>query len=97
MIVRELPSPVVKQAHAGYSGRFMTVIFNNDHNTMEEVIFAIMSATECPFEEAYTETWEAHHYGRASVHFDTQAACCAVAAMISRIGVSTEVAPEWEE
>lgn len=75
----------------------MTLIFNNPYNTFEEVIQVIMDATGCPFEEAYCETWEAHTFGKAAIHFDTQQACCAVATIVSRIGVQTEVRPEWDD
>lgn len=90
-------APSVLDAHTGYRGGFVTVIFNNDTNTFEEVIEAITLATGCTLEEAYIETWEAHTYGKASIHFATQTACCAVASIVSNIGVKTEVRPEWED
>lgn len=90
-------APEVLDGSPGYDGRYMTVIFNNDYNSFGEVVESIVEATGCEFSEAYMETWEAHHYGKASIHFDTQVACCAVAAIVSRIGVKTEVRPEWED
>ena len=78
-------------------GRWMTVIFNNDTNTMDEVIAVLMGATGCGWKEAQIEAWEAHTYGKAPVHFSSQAECERVAAMISKIGVDTEVRPEWED
>lgn len=89
--------PLVLDADVGYCGRFMTVIFNNDYNTFEEVVETLAYATGCTMEEAYMEAWEAHHYGEASVHFSTQEVCCAVACIISNIGVRTEVRPEWDD
>ena len=79
------------------SGRWMTVIFNNDHTPMDDVIAILIEATGCGFEEAAIETWEAHHYGQAPVHFASRHECERAAEIISRIGVATEVTLEWAE
>lgn len=89
--------PEIHDAESGYTGRYVTIIFNNDTNTFEEVVESIAYATGCTMEEAYIETWEAHVYGKAAIHFSSQVVCSAVAAIISNIGVKTEVRPEWEE
>lgn len=89
--------PEIFDADTGYGGRFMTLIYNNDTNTFDEVIEALMRATGCTVEEAYMEAWEAHTFGRAPVHFSSQEACCAVATIVGRIGVRTEVRPEWDD
>lgn len=88
--------PSILDSHTG-TGRWMVVIFNNEANSFEEVIEVLMRATGCSAEEAYIETWEAHTYGKASVHFAKQTECEIVAAMIGSIGVKTEVRPEWED
>lgn len=75
----------------------MVVIFNNQTNTFDEVILALMRATGCDKAEAEIEAWEADHYGKAPVHFATKAECEQVASVISSIGVKTEVLPEWED
>jgi ATP-dependent Clp protease adaptor protein ClpS len=79
------------------AGRWMVVIYNNDHNNFEQVIEILMRATGCGAEEAYIETWEAHTYGRALVHFANKTECELVAAMIASIGVRTQIRREWEE
>jgi ATP-dependent Clp protease adapter protein ClpS len=79
------------------SGRWMVVMYNNDTNTMEEVIEVLMRSTGCSTDEAYIEMWEAHTFGRANVHFAKLDECEIVAAMISSIGVRTEVRREWED
>ena len=79
------------------NGRWMVVIFNNDTNSVDEVIDVLMRATGCDSEEAIIETWEAHHYGKAPVHCANQSDCHEIASVISNIGVKTEVAPEWAE
>ncbi len=77
--------------------RWMVVIFNNDYNSMDEVIEVLMEATGCDVQEAYIETWEADHYGKASVHFAGRDECDRVAEIIAQIGVKTEVTKEWAE
>jgi ATP-dependent Clp protease adapter protein ClpS len=75
----------------------MVVIFNNDTNSMEDVVEVLMRATGCDIQEAYIETWEAHTFGKAPVHFSAREECEEAAAEISAIGVKTEVCPEWED
>lgn len=75
----------------------MVVIHNNEHNTVEEVILTLMAATKCTVQEAEIETWEAHTYGKASVHFACRQECTDAATVISSIGVKTEVRKEWED
>ncbi len=79
------------------SGRWMVVIFNNDTTTVDEVIDVLMQATGCDMQEAYTEMWEAHTFGKAPCHFASQNECAEVAAIIGTVGVQTEVVPEWED
>jgi len=78
-------------------GRWMVVIFNNDHNSFDQVIDALVRATGCTTDEAAIEAWEAHTYGSASVHFAAQSECERVAVVISRVGIQTEVRPEWDD
>lgn len=79
------------------SGRWMVVIYNNDSTRYDEVIEILMMATGCGLREAAIETWEAHHFGKAPVHFASRDECEIVATMIASIGVKTLVTPEWEE
>lgn len=78
-------------------GRWMVVIYDNEHNTVDEVVMILIRATKCSHEEAAIETWEAHHHGKAAVHFDTKEICNHVAQVISSIGVQTEVCKEWDD
>ena len=91
---RGLLEPIGVESNLG--ARWMVVIYNNETNTMEEVLSILMEATGCSSDEAYIETWEAHTYGKASVHFDSREECSRVSVLIQRIGVRTDVAPEWE-
>jgi ATP-dependent Clp protease adaptor protein ClpS len=78
-------------------GRWMVVIYNNDTNSVDQVIRILMRATGCSLDEASIETWEAHTYGKAPVHFASREECDRVAAIVSSIGVRTEVSREWED
>jgi ATP-dependent Clp protease adapter protein ClpS len=79
------------------SGGWMVLIFNDDHTPMEDVIEILMRATGCDMQEAYIEMWEAHTFGKASVHFAGKSECDEAASVISSIGVQTEVTLEWPE
>ncbi len=79
------------------TGRYMTVIYNNDHTSIDDVILAIMTATNCDAQEAFMETWEAHTYGKAPIHFADQVECVQVARIIEQIDVKTEVCLEWND
>lgn len=79
------------------TGRYMAVIYNNDHTPYHAVISVLIAATKCDYQEAEIETWEAHTYGQAAVHFATEAECRAAAKTIASIGVKTEVRKEWDD
>jgi ATP-dependent Clp protease adaptor protein ClpS len=64
---------------------------------MDEVMEILMRATQCKADEAAIETWEAHHYGKAPVHFASRDECDSAALIISSIGVKTEVSREWKD
>lgn len=77
--------------------RYMTVIHNNETNSVDEVVNILMVATGCGAQEAMTETWEAHHYGKAPVHFASEKECRRIAEIVETIGVLTTVQPEWDD
>jgi hypothetical protein len=89
--------PEISDASPKSKGRWMVMIFNNADNQFEDVVDVIMRATMCSKEEAVIETWEAHTYGKAPVHFSSRRDCVEVAGIIEDIGVQTEVRPEWDE
>ena len=76
------------------AGEYAVVIYNNDKNSFDQVIAVLMHATECDLQEATLETWEAHTFGQAKVHFAPQVECKHVARIISSIGIRTEVRRE---
>jgi ATP-dependent Clp protease adapter protein ClpS len=75
----------------------MVVIFNNDHTPYDVVIDVLIKATGCDYEEASIETWEAHNYGQAAVHFGPEPECREAARVIGSVGVATEVRREWDD
>ncbi len=79
------------------AGRWMVVIYNNESNSMDEVIDILMIATQCDQQEAAIEMWEAHTFGKAPVHFASKEECDTAAAIISSIGIKTEVSKEWND
>lgn len=79
------------------AGRHMVVIFNNETNTFDEVVVALVTATGCDVTEASIEAWEAHTFGSSSVHFAPLVECQSVANKIRSIGLKVEVRPEWND
>ena len=76
------------------AGAWVVVVYNNDHNTWDEVIGVLKRATGCTEEEAEIETWEIHNLGRAVVHHGRQEECERVAAIIRTIGIKVDVIDE---
>ncbi len=73
------------------TGEYIVIVFDNDHNTFEEVIGILQKATGCSLEEAQMETWEVHHTGRSVVHHGDQAECERAAGVIATIGIKVAV------
>ena len=73
---------------------WIVVVYDNDHNTVEEVSFILMLATGCTEKEAEIETWEVHHLGKSVVHNAGEQECLRVAEIISTIGIRVEVVKE---
>lgn len=83
---RSIETPVEK---AGAT--WIVTVFNNDVNTYDEVMMILMAATGCSAQEAYIETWEIDHLGKAVVHQSSQDECKMAATIISEIGIDVEV------
>lgn len=92
-----VPGEARKSVASPHSDRYVTVIHNNDTNTFEEVIAILVFATNCSVDEAVIEAWETHHYGKANVHYSDEAECRGVAAIVSTIGLVTDVKKEWDD
>lgn len=92
---RGATTPVLEPTDATHGrGGWVVTVFDNDHNTVEEVIHILMRATGCTLQEAAIETWEVHNLGKSVVHHAKRDECDSVAATIATIGIRTEVSEE---
>ena len=73
---------------------WLVIVYNNEVNTYDEVMFILMVATHCSVEEAEIETWEIDHLGKSNVHFADKEECEQVARVIRQIGIQVEVKSE---
>lgn len=78
----------------GHSGEWIVTVYDNPHNTVDEVIDVLMEATECSVDEARMETWEIDRLGQSVVHHGAQSECERVAEIIATIGIRVEVSKE---
>ncbi len=75
-------------------GGYIVTVYDNDYNTVFEVISILMEATGCDLNEAEIETWEVHNLGKSVVHHGGEQECREVADVIATIGIRVEVAAE---
>ncbi|MBX7135439.1 MAG: ATP-dependent Clp protease adaptor ClpS [Fimbriimonadaceae bacterium] len=88
--------PLEETTDGGTKGDgWIVTVFNNDHNTYDEVIFILMVATQCTADEAAMETWEIDHLGKSVVHHGGESECRRAAEVIATIGIRVEVSEEW--
>jgi ATP-dependent Clp protease adapter protein ClpS len=90
MSIQLLPD-LQEQGPGTGEGGYVVIVYNNDHNTYDEVINILQRATGCTFEEAYIETWEIDHLGKSVVHHGDADECERAAGIIRTIGIQVEV------
>ena len=88
--------PEIQDPLANGTNRWKVTIYDNNHNTPQEVLAVLILSTGCDLQEAEIEIWEAENYGKAAVHFAPREECVTVASVIGKIGVHAEVGPEWD-
>ena len=86
-----LPERTERENSTGGGDGYIVIVYNNEHNTYEQVTSILMQATGCTREEAEIETWEVDHLGQSVVHHGGQEECERVAAIIRTIGIHVEV------
>lgn len=86
-----LERPLEEVEGPGTGGSYIVTVYNNDHNTYDEVMMVLMAATGCDADEAYMETWEIDHLGKSVVHRACEEDCQKVADVIATIGIDVEV------
>jgi ATP-dependent Clp protease adaptor protein ClpS. len=94
MSIQLLPEIHQGRPDIGNEEGWIVVVYNNEHNTYEEVISILMQATGCSLDEAQIETWEVDHLGKSVVHHGAQEECERVASIIRTIGIQVEVKQE---
>lgn len=93
MSIQLLPELAYDGPGTGDEG-YVVIVFNNDHNTWDEVVDALMEATGCTVEEANIETWEVDNLGKSVVHHGSSEKCEKAASIIRKIGIKVEVRQE---
>lgn len=78
----------------GSGSGWIVTVYDNDKNTVDQVIGILIEATACSLDEAEMETWEVHLLGRSTVHHGGQNECERVATTIRRIGIRVTVDEE---
>ncbi|MFI5386209.1 MAG: ATP-dependent Clp protease adaptor ClpS [Fimbriimonadales bacterium] len=90
-----IEKPEIDELGPGSGGDgWIVTVYNNEHNTWQEVIVILMAATGCSFDEAYIETWEIDKLGKSVVHHGEETECHGAAAIIAQIGIRVEVSCE---
>lgn len=87
--------PEILEDGPGTGGRhWIVTVYDNDYNTVDQVIAVLMLATQCARDEAVMETWEIHNLGRSVVHHGAEDDCQRVSEIIAKIGIRVEVSAE---
>lgn len=86
--------PSIEEDVPSLSDGYIVTVYDNEFNTVHEVIIVLMAATGCDLHEAEIETWEVHHLGRSVVHHASHEECKKVAEVIAQIGIRVEVSQE---
>lgn len=94
MSTKTTERPDLRGADSTELESWMVIVYNNEVNTYDEVVFILMIATHCSVEEAEIETWEVDHLGKSNVHFADKDECEHVARIIRQIGIQVEVKSE---
>lgn len=87
--------PEIDEMGLGSGGdHWIVTVYDNPHNTYDEVITILMAATGCTIDEAVMETWEIDHLGKSVVHHGAEDECSSAAQIIAQIGIRVEVSIE---
>lgn len=79
---------------SGTGSGSIVIVYDNDHNTWDEVVLILQKATGCTLEEAEMETWEVDNLGKSVVHQGSREECERVAGIVRTIGIHVEVVEE---
>jgi len=90
---REFPEPEIDDTGTSDIA-FRVVLFNDDWHTFEEVIFQLIKATGCTFEQARGFAFEVHVKGKAYVFTGSMQECLRVSSILEEIGLHTQIISE---
>lgn len=90
-----IEKPEIEELGPGSGDELWVVtVYDNDYNSVEQVILVLMKATGCSLREAEMETWEIHNLGKSVVHHGEKEECDKAANIIAQIGIRVEVSSE---
>ena len=89
-----IEKPEIDSTNTSGGGKWIVTVYDNDKNTVDEVVLILIIATRCTMREAETETWEVHHLGKSVVHHGAEKECRKVADVIATIGIQVEASEE---
>ncbi len=90
----ETVKPAVEEesaADAGTHSGWLTVLFNCECHTFDQVERQLMKAIRCTLSVARRFSWEVHSQGRAVVYRGARERCEAVADVLGSIGLLVKV------
>lgn len=67
------------------------ILYNDDQHSFDEVIFQLMKATQCSYEEARQKTFEVHVKGLAVVFSGDMPSCLRVSSILEEIALHTQI------
>jgi ATP-dependent Clp protease adapter protein ClpS len=76
----------------GMSPPWMTILWNCDCHTFEQVARQLVRAIGCSYDEGMATAWRVHQDGRAVVRVGARSECERVAAILREIGLRVTLA-----
>jgi ATP-dependent Clp protease adaptor protein ClpS len=67
------------------------LLYNDDWHTFDEVIYQLIKATRCTFEQARDFAFEVHIKGRAIVFNGSMTECLKVSSVLEEIALNTQI------
>lgn len=87
--IEEPEIAVEEDSSTGEAAR--VILFNDDWHSFDEVIFQLIKAVNCTFEQARAFAFEVHVKGKAIVYHGTMNECLKVSSILEEIELHTQV------
>lgn len=91
---RPLAEPTLEEVtdrEVGVAPPWLTILWNCDCHTFEEVARQLMKAIGCSYDEGMAIAWRVHTEGRATVRVGPREECERVARVLAEIGLRVTV------